>query len=553
MMTTMKCRLAPLVLLCLSTSATAQQPPEPAPPAAPLGLDPEWVAAITGSGIEIAISVAMFLGVLLLGWVGASIARGLTVRVLKRTTLDDRLAEMLGLNLIFDTKKEEDRIERVTAATVYYALMLMVVLAALEVVGLTHAVQPLNDLLSTVAGALPRAGWAAALLAIAWLAASVLRVVVTNAMDTAGIDARLAQLSGEPDAGDEDADHALSRSTGQVVFWLVMAVGLAGAFDALEVTPIAEPLSNAMDQVIGYLPSVGVAAVILGGAWVLGRIARTVVTNLVASAGLDRWTERLQLQALFEQRPASDLLGLLVHLFIQLQAIIAALNELGLETLSQPLTDAMSQFWTLLPKLGVSALFIAAGVVLGRIARSLATNLLKSLGFDDILGKLGLGKLAEDHEELDDASEWVGTAVYAGIVLVTVEQALANLGLDAWAGYVAAFLEYAVTNVVVAILIVGVGLFVSNKVRDLIAATAQGDEARAWIAELARYAVLVFAFTAAIRHLNVAEDFVMITFALLFGALCLAMALAFGMGGREVAGRIVAEQYDKATGSESTE
>ena len=49
----------------------------------------------------------------------------------------------------------------------------------------------------------------------------------------------------------------------------------------------------------------------------------------------------------------------------------------------------------------------------------------------------------------------------------------------------------------------------------------------------------------ALRHLEVAEDFVLMSFGLLFGALCLAIALAFGLGSREVAAEIVRRQYDK--------
>jgi hypothetical protein len=56
----------------------------------------------------------------------------------------------------------------------------------------------------------------------------------------------------------------------------------------------------------------------------------------------------------------------------------------------------------------------------------------------------------------------------------------------------------------------------------------------------------VFAFTMAVHQLGVAEDFVLITFALLFGGLCLAGSLAFGLGSRELAGEIVRERYKKA-------
>lgn len=541
-------RLTAVVLVALAP-ATALAQATPAAPAAPAAapatswLDQQWVGALAGDAMTLGWNVGMFLAVLLGGWIAAAIARSVVFRLLKRTTLDEKLAEMLGLHLIMDLKQGEDRIEKLASVTVYYMLMVLVILAALEVVGLTHAVQPVNDLLSVVTQALPRAAWAAALLGIAWAAGTILRIVVTNALTGAGVDSRLQQLAGD---GGETNEQPLAKSTGQVVFWLVMAVGLAGAFDALEITPIAEPLSNAMNTVIGALPSVGLAGVILAGAWIFGRIARTVVTNLTASAGLDRWTERLQLSTLFEQRSASDLLGLLVHAFIQLQALIAALHELGLDTLANPLTDAMGQFWLLVPKVAVSALFVVAGVYGGRVVRGVVTRLLKGIGFDRIFDLVGFGKFAQEHHELDEPSELVGYAANVAVVLVTVEQALANLELHTWARYVAAFLEYAVTNVVVALLIVGIGLFASNKVRDLIAASADEDDtSRRYIGEIARYATLVFAVTAAVRHLDVAEDFVLLTFALLFGALCLAVSLAFGLGGREVASRILAEQYEK--------
>ena len=88
--------------------------------------------------------------------------------------------------------------------------------------------------------------------------------------------------------------------------------------------------------------------------------------------------------------------------------------------------------------------------------------------------------------------------------------------------------------------------------RDLIHARTAPPESETdiprpvWLAEFARSAVLVFAFTAAIHQLGVAEDFVLLSFALLFGGLCLAAALAFGLGSREVAGEIVRDRWNKA-------
>ena len=143
------------------------------------------------------------------------------------------------------------------------------------------------------------------------------------------------------------------------------------------------------------------------------------------------------------------------------------------------------------------------------------------------------------------------------VVLLAVVQGLENLGLDTWAHYVDAFLRFAVTRAAVAIVLVGVAFMIGNYVRDLIEArqrgerspVAEGEQAApsdpVWMAEFARYTVLVFGFTMAVHQLGVAEDFVLLSFALLFGGLCLAGALAFGLGSRELAGELVRERYRK--------
>jgi hypothetical protein len=93
--------------------------------------------------------------------------------------------------------------------------------------------------------------------------------------------------------------------------------------------------------------------------------------------------------------------------------------------------------------------------------------------------------------------------------------------------------------------IVGLAFALGGFVGDMIASTDDNKE-RQCLASLARYAILVFSFTTALHQLDVAQAFVTTAFALAFGSLCLAGALAFGLGGREVAAQIVQKQYNKA-------
>lgn len=506
------------------------------------------MAAVQPLLTAVAPIVAGFGGALLIflgGWFVARLVSWLAYSALIRTDIDDRIAESLGLSFMLDTPGDKNRLERILAGILYYALMLFVLVAALQQAGLAEAARPIQLFLGSVAEALPNIGKAAAILGVSYLVAYVLRRFVGAFLERTDMHARFAQLSSPEQAGDTGA--AVSKSAQQIVFWLVMTVGLAGAFDALQITPIAEPLRQAMDRVVGQLPTAGFAVILVGAAWVFGRIARNVIENALASIGADAAVERAGLTRLFAGRRPGEVVGVIAQVFILLQATIAALQQVGLRTLADPLTDMMGRFWMLLPDLAVAALLLGFGWYGGGIARTIVTNLLKGIGFDDLSAKLGFGKLHDWNENLDEPSELLGAGVQGGVFLVAVAQVFENLKLHTWALYVNGLLEYAVRNVGVAMIIVGVGFALGNLVRDLIAARHDADaEAQQWLGSLARYAVLVFAFTMAIRHLDVAEDFVLMSFGLLFGSLCLAMALAFGLGSREVAGDIVKRQYERA-------
>ncbi|MFZ5475235.1 MAG: mechanosensitive ion channel [Myxococcota bacterium] len=538
---------APVVIPAPAPAPTpvAASTPAPEPVAAPAVAEPPAAVALLPSSLtEVLLRFGGALGILLVGWFLARLVSWLAFRALATTTMDDRLAAKLGVDFLVSTPEDRHKVDRVLANLLFWLVMLFVAIASLNQAGLSGAAMPLQRFLETVAAALPDVGKAALLLGAAWLAGRVVERVLQVAIDRSDFDRRFAELAAP--GREATAEAEIGKNVGRVAFWLIMLVGLAGAFDALHIAPLAVPLRNLVDQIVGWLPTVGIAVLLVVGGWLLGRIARTVLQNLLDATGVDAAVERLRVQRLFAGRRASEALGVLAQAFIVLQAIIAALEQLGLRTLAEPLTAMMQRFWVLLPDLALAALFLAVGWVGGGIARAVATEVLKGLGFDAMMEKLGFGRLADRHPNVDEPSELAGAAVQGVVVLAVLAQVLDNLALETWAAYVNALLGYLVRNVAVSLGVLAIGAWIANAVHDLVAARQDGDpEATRWLAMVARYAVLVFAFTAAIRHLDVAEDFVLLSFGLLFGSLCLAVALAFGMGAKDVAGEIVRRQYDK--------
>lgn len=492
------------------------------------------------NGLAIATRIGLGLLLFIAGYVVAKILTAMARKALARVRLDSRLSKRFG------SRGGQVSVEKPLTMGLFFLLMIMVVIAVLDFAGLTTAAGPLGGVVSAIMMAIPAIGKAAIIVIVAWVIGATLQKLVTKAVDGMGVEGRLAKLTDEPTSAKKDGS-TLGGTVGRIVFWLVMLMAFGGVVDALAIGPLVDPVRGLLATVLGVLPTLAVAAIIGLIGWVVAKVARAVITGLLSSGGFDSLPARLKMEKVFEKRSASEIVGLVVFGFILLQTAVAVLGKLGIDTLAGPLTGMMASFWTMLPALAVSAIIIAAGIIIGRIARDVVAGVLEGLGFDSVLDKLGLSKVAERDERLKHPSRIAGTLVFAAIILVATVQALQNLGLGAWAGYVDTFLAYTVQSVLPALIIVGIAMVLGRMVKNMIAPeTADVSSERRWVATGAHMAILVFAATMALQQLNVAPVFVATAFSLLFGALCLALALAFGLGSREVAGEIVRTQYDKA-------
>ncbi|MGB1277109.1 MAG: mechanosensitive ion channel, partial [Nannocystaceae bacterium] len=353
--------------------------------------------------------------------------------------------------------RSKNQVERFFSAVVYYILMMLVVVAVLQTAGLSQAAAPIEDLVRTLSQALPNIAKALGILLIAFAAGYILRKIIVAGLGSLNIDRKFAELSTDDATKIDPEAKPFSQTVGNIVFYLLMLIGLASAFDALHIAPISEPLHTAIDKLVGALPSVAMAAVLLVIGWVLSRIVRVVLHNLLKGVGVDKIIDRIGLSSLFGKSTASAVIALVASAFIMFQAVLAALNELSLTTLSKPLTDMMTKFWLLLPSIAVSLVVVVFSVIVGRLLRSIVATALRNLGFDKLMAKIGFGKIAERDDRLGEPSELVGFFLQIAIVMLAFAQAFENLDLATWAAYVNLFLGYFLQNVLVAAVILGIG------------------------------------------------------------------------------------------------
>jgi hypothetical protein len=225
-----------------------------------------------------------------------------------------------------------------------------------------------------------------------------------------------------------------------------------------------------------------------------------------------------------------------VYVLVLIPVLIAALNALALEAITRPASNMLNVILVALPAIFAASLVVMIAYVVGRVVAGLITNLLTGAGFNAVLALLGLGKEPAEGERTP--SEIVGYLVLVAIMLFAAIEASRLLGFVLLADLVVQFTVFA-GQVILGLIIFAIGLYLAN----LAARTVQASGAvqAGLLAMAARISILVLAGAMALRQMGLANEIINLAFGLLLGAIAVAVALAFGLGGREAAARELEE------------
>jgi hypothetical protein len=465
----------------------------------------------------------------------AAIVKG----ALRRTKLDQRLGEWVT--------EEEEEGKAVDVATwvgkgVYYLVMLFVLIAFFQQLRLTLVTEPLNRLLSQVFQYAPRVAGAGALLLLAWLVASILKFLLSKALNMAKIDERLGTKIGL----EEEQGVPLSKTITDVVYWLVFLLFLPAILSALALEGLLKPVQSMVNVILAFLPNLFAAAVILALGWFAARLIQRIVTNLLAPAGIDRLSERVGIVKVLGEQKLSSVIGLVIYVLILIPVVIAALNALQLEAVTRPTSNMLNMILAAFPAIFAAALVVIFSFVIGRVVAGVITNFLTSIGFNSILVWVGLAK--EPVEAEKTPSQIVGYLVVVAIMLFASIEALQLLDFTNVAGLVTRFTAFA-WEVILGLVIIGLGLFLANLAAKTI--EASGMTQRKLLSQAARIAIVILAVAMGLREMGVANEIINLAFGLALGGIALAVALAFGLGGREIAAREL-NQWIEAAKSKKT-
>ncbi len=371
------------------------------------------------------------------------------------------------------------------------------------------------------------------ILVLAWLVARLVRGLVQRAGQARGLDAKVSSPG-------------LSALLADIAYWLVWLLALPALLGALQLDGLLAPVQAMVTRMLGFLPNLLGAAVVFGIGLLGATIVRRLLSGTLTAAGSERLAKRLGLDSALGPEGLAGLVAKLAFFVLLLPVVAAALQPLGLDAVTQPISRLVDTVMALIPRLLAAGLLLVVFAFGGRILASMVTATLAASGFNRLPGKLGLPDVRRAGERTP--AEWAGNAVMLAVMLLAVTQASEMIGfgvITATITTVSEVLARLFSAVVVALVGVWLAQAAATAIRN-----GSGLHAVLW-SQIARVAVLVFTAALALRQAGLPAEIIAIAFAGVVGGLSLGMALAIGLGGRHLAARLLS-QLAAALGARDT-
>lgn len=489
------------------------------------------------------LNVLKALVILIVGWIISNIVKGIIKGILNATDIDNRIASWVTGQRGGNTFPVEEWIANLFC----WLVRLFAIVAFLNALQLETVSAPLNSLLNQITSFIPQIIGAAILVAVAWVVATLVKTIAVRALSGFNLDRKLGDSMGD------SSDLGVTNTIGDALYWFIFLLFLPAILSTLELNGTLSPVQGMLDEFLAALPNIFKAVAIGVIGWFVARIVSKITTSFLTAAGADRVGARFGIRPTGEQQSLSGIIGTLVFVLILIPFAISALEALQISAISDPATDMLQQVFNLLPKLFSAALVLGFFYIAGRFVSELVSSILASVGFDNFLDWLGISTsstpstttttteyttteqatvLQTDPVGSKTPSEYVGVVVLVGIMLIGSVSAVNILGIPALVDVINVIMAIA-GQVLVAVLFFGVGLFFANLAYKLIIGSGMSNSRL--LAQAARIAILALVGAMSLSRLGVAPDIVNLAFGLLLGGVAVAIALAFGLGGREVA------------------
>lgn len=204
--------------------------------------------------------------------------------------------------------------------------------------------------------------------------------------------------------------------------------------------------------------------------------------------------------------------------------------------IAEPFERLYEQILHFLPNFLAALLLFIVGIVTGGLLKTISARVFRTLNMDGFTESLGVKEVLQKGGVTSPISELLSRVIAWIIVIIFSIIALRALEIPAVEGLLERFLYY-LPNIFAASLILFFGYLLSNFLgrAALIASVNAGIKVSGLIGKLVRLTVFILSVTMSLEQLGIGSSTVVAAFAIIFGGIIFALALALGLGGRDIA------------------
>ncbi|SPL68989.1 mechanosensitive ion channel [Acinetobacter stercoris] len=462
--------------------------------------------------------------ILIVGWIIALIVAAGIKKLLQKVNTNHNLSSATG-RTVADSHRPD--YESIISKFVFWFILILAVIAALNVLNISSVSGPLSDMIGQFLIFVPNIIAAIVVGFIGWVVARLARAGLVRVLAKTQLDEKLsADVGVSP----------ISENIAEIIYWLILLLFLPIVLSILGLNGLLTPVQNMVNVAVSYIPNIFIAGVIIFVGYILAKIVRGIVEGLTNSLNLQSQAEKI---GLFKNSNVSKFLGSFVFAIIIITALIVAFEALGIEAISAPATLMLSQIMTAIPNVIAAGLILVLAYIVSRFVARLVAELVAGTGVDEIPEKLEVQRFLGNTK----VSHILGYLIVFFTMLFAVSEAANRLGFEQISELIAIFIQFGASILLGAVILV-IGFWLANIVANVV---QRGEyNSSRWLGNLVRILIMGLVLAMGLRAMGIADSIVNLAFGLTLGSVAVAFALAFGLGGRQPAERVLTDLIDKA-------
>ncbi len=454
--------------------------------------------------------------IFVIGWLVALGIAALVRNVLAKVNLNQRMNSSTG--------KSYD-LEGIISKVIFWFIFIIAISGALTQLNLNSISAPFANMVNQVLVFIPNLIGAIAVGVIGWVIATVARTALNTALSKTSMDERLSAQAGVK---------PMSNTIADMVYWFILLVVLTMVLGQLELDGLFAPLSNMVDKIFSFIPNILIAGVVFVVGYIIAKVVRGIVTNLVSTFDVQSLATKAGVS---EQNSLPNIAGSLAFLVVIIPTTIAALNALKIEVIARPATNMLNKIMEALPNIFMAAAILVVTFYVVRMIANIIKGLIENTQINQLPAKVGLQETMGDKR----VSDLVGYAIIFFAMLFASIAAADLLGFEPISAIITMFIAFG-ANIILGAIILFIGFWLANIIAGVVERSEQGSQ---FLANIVRVLIMGLVLAMGLKAMGIADSIVNLAFGLTLGAVAVAFALSFGLGGQEAAARFLRKMQDK--------